>query len=194
MHFFYEDLFKYFDGNCTEVSSWESNIQALSIGSGIGLITDKVIARQMLRKIHGTTCVILWLVLPDMNGASNCQLMSTIIMDVDRLKVASYIIHQRSLGCPQGHLLSLRWISHEEAVNNEDYFWLLTTPATCTLWLICGRLYCVFQETGINDIDGLVQERRNSSALTMELRLSCTNPLIWFGWPLFCCGWIIISS
>ena len=28
-------------------------------------------------------------------------------------------------------------------------------------------------------IDGLVQERHNSSALAMELRLSCTNPLIW---------------
>ena len=26
------------------------------------------------------------------------------------------------------------------------------------------------------NIDGLVQERRNSSALAMELRLSCTNP------------------
>ena len=25
-------------------------------------------------------------------------------------------------------------------------------------------------------IDGLVQERRNSSAFAMELRLSCTNP------------------
>ena len=29
------------------------------------------------------------------------------------------------------------------------------------------------------DIDGLVKERRNSCALAMELRLSCTNPLIW---------------
>ena len=28
-------------------------------------------------------------------------------------------------------------------------------------------------------IDGLMQERRNSSALAMELRLSCTNPWIW---------------
>ena len=28
-------------------------------------------------------------------------------------------------------------------------------------------------------IDGLVQERRNSSALAMELRLSCTNPSVW---------------
>ena len=29
-------------------------------------------------------------------------------------------------------------------------------------------------------IEGLVQERRNSSALAMEFRLSCTNPSIWF--------------
>ena len=29
------------------------------------------------------------------------------------------------------------------------------------------------------NIDGLVQERRNSSALAMELRLFCTNPSIW---------------
>ena len=29
------------------------------------------------------------------------------------------------------------------------------------------------------DINRLVQERRNSSALAMELRLSCTNPSIW---------------
>ena len=31
---------------------------------------------------------------------------------------------------------------------------------------------------GLDNIDGLVQERRNSSALAMELRLSCTNPSI----------------
>ena len=29
-----------------------------------------------------------------------------------------------------------------------------------------------------HNFDGLVQERRNSSALAMELRLSCTNPSI----------------
>ena len=29
-------------------------------------------------------------------------------------------------------------------------------------------------------LDGLVQERRNSSALAMELRLPCTNPSIWY--------------
>ena len=32
--------------------------------------------------------------------------------------------------------------------------------------------------TNIDHFDGLVQERRNSSALAMELRLSCNNPLI----------------
>ena len=31
----------------------------------------------------------------------------------------------------------------------------------------------------IHHIDRFVQERRNSSALAMELRLSCTNPSIW---------------
>ena len=31
---------------------------------------------------------------------------------------------------------------------------------------------------GFHDIDGLVQERHNSSALAVELRLSCTKPLI----------------
>ena len=34
------------------------------------------------------------------------------------------------------------------------------------------------ESTGTNNIDGLVQERRNSSALALELHLSCTNPSI----------------
>ena len=33
--------------------------------------------------------------------------------------------------------------------------------------------------TSMIHIDGLVQERRNSSALAMELRLSCANPSTW---------------
>ena len=35
-----------------------------------------------------------------------------------------------------------------------------------------------YLQTWCTHIDGLVQERRNSSASAMELRLSCTNPLI----------------
>ena len=38
----------------------------------------------------------------------------------------------------------------------------------------------LFTQTDMCDLyfDVLVQERRNSSALAMELRLSCTNPSI----------------
>ena len=35
---------------------------------------------------------------------------------------------------------------------------------------------CIVQDLYKAYIGGLVQERRNSSALAMELRLSCTNP------------------
>ena len=33
--------------------------------------------------------------------------------------------------------------------------------------------------SGDTHINGLVQERSNSSALAMELHISCNNPLIW---------------
>ena len=39
---------------------------------------------------------------------------------------------------------------------------------------LCVQKSCKMQ----THIDGLVQERRNSSALALELRLSCTNPFI----------------
>ena len=44
----------------------------------------------------------------------------------------------------------------------------------------------------IHYMNGLVQERRKSSALSMELRLACTNPLIWYDiivFLLFSLGW-----
>ena len=39
-----------------------------------------------------------------------------------------------------------------------------------------------FERGGIfaEHIDGLVQEKRNFSALAVELRLSCINPSIWY--------------
>ena len=39
---------------------------------------------------------------------------------------------------------------------------------------------------GRHHIDRLAQERRNSSALAMELRLSCTNPSTWKCFPQYC--------
>ena len=44
--------------------------------------------------------------------------------------------------------------------------------------VFCQAVCPVFANINIY-INGLVQERRNSSALAMELRLSCTNPSIW---------------
>ena len=41
------------------------------------------------------------------------------------------------------------------------------------------RLSELFGEKITSDIDGLVQERRNSIAKALELRLSCTNPSIY---------------
>ena len=46
------------------------------------------------------------------------------------------------------------------------------------------RAIVLFSCTFITSIDGLVQERRNSSALAMELRLSCTNPSIKWQWNI----------
>ena len=48
-------------------------------------------------------------------------------------------------------------------------------------WTSCGINSLVIGDLIRHDsyIGGLVQERRNSSALAMELRLSCTNPSIW---------------
>ena len=40
--------------------------------------------------------------------------------------------------------------------------------------------------------DGLVQERRNFSTLTMKLRLSCTNPSIW--WLTLSAYWLPVTD
>ena len=63
---------------------------------------------------------------------------------------------------------------------------LLTTYFTAFSWMkttglgskFHWSLILGFQLTGHQHFDGLVQERRNSSALAMEFRLSCTNPSI----------------
>ena len=51
-------------------------------------------------------------------------------------------------------------------------------------WIICLQTAPCFQKLSLYpNIDGLVQERRNSSALAMDLCLSCTNPWIYNCWP-----------
>ena len=50
-----------------------------------------------------------------------------------------------------------------------------------TEWLVINVIYHVFpkEDKGEFKINGLVQERRNSIANALELRLSCTNPSKW---------------
>ena len=47
-----------------------------------------------------------------------------------------------------------------------------------TAYFTCGTVHRPQHLLLWQYIDGLAQERRNSSALAMELRLSCTNPSI----------------
>ena len=54
---------------------------------------------------------------------------------------------------------------------------LQPTSSVTPVWEGKGVIYHQF----IYHLDGLEQERRNSSVLAIELRLSCTNPLIWGG-------------
>ena len=51
------------------------------------------------------------------------------------------------------------------------------------------RFYRNFSSCGEKHFDGLMQEGCNSSALAMELRLSCINPLIWCKSPLLYCSY-----
>ena len=52
-----------------------------------------------------------------------------------------------------------------------------------SLWLDFNTTYNCYLEL-LTHTDGLVQERCNSSALAMELLLSCTNPSIWWWQPI----------
>ena len=49
----------------------------------------------------------------------------------------------------------------------------IKSPFSAQLFIVKDRGVCK-----MDNIDGFVQEKHNSSALAMELRLSCTNPLI----------------
>ena len=85
-------------------------------------------------------------------------------------------------------MISLYWIGAQSpycwlfAWDIHWYWWIPLTKVKIMLsfdvffdflaWTNCWN-------TGDAHVDGFVQERRNSSALAMELRLSCTNPSMW---------------
>ena len=63
---------------------------------------------------------------------------------------------------------------HQNCIQNLHIGWVYMLH--CEKWY--GFLACLKSSHNNFDIDGIVQERRNSSALTMELCLSCTKPSI----------------
>ena len=69
-------------------------------------------------------------------------------------------------------------------VSSSTYFFTLYTQEQ-------PRNHYVFRSSWLLNlhIDGLVQKRHNSSALAMELHLSCTNPLISYIYSCFPCWW-----
>ena len=63
-----------------------------------------------------------------------------------------------------------------------QFAWVLYCDLVCldydgNLYDACSIALTAALKNGKSQIDGFVQERRNSIANAMELRLSCTNPL-----------------
>ena len=83
----------------------------------------------------------------------------------------------------QGWGCLVRQARAQAFISNNVYWWSKTI-ATCTARLAQACFLSLVEQglrqwdKALSHIDGLVQERCNSSALAMELRLSCTNPSI----------------
>ena len=75
--------------------------------------------------------------------------------------------------------------------------WLVACQYQAITWTNPGLSSMITPRTHLNgihnecnyDIDGLVQERCNSSALAMECRLSCIKPSIWY-----ICTWKLLKK
>ena len=87
-----------------------------------------------------------------------------------------------------GEFTGDRWIPRTNGQQRGKCFYLMTSSCMGVMlhYGICllfnrelwGLAFLHWCRNGAGHIDGLVQERRNSSALAMELHLSCTNPSI----------------
>ena len=64
--------------------------------------------------------------------------------------------------------------SVQAPLSSTNTFWMTIEKDS---WSVGGLVHSRYVYNGADKIGRLVQERRNSSALAMELRLSCTNPL-----------------
>ena len=73
-----------------------------------------------------------------------------------------------------------RWIPHTNGQSRGKCFHLMTS--SCNSFIITMAIHNQQQRlyNYAAHINGLVQKRRNSIANALELRLSCTNPSIWY--------------
>ena len=81
-----------------------------------------------------------------------------------------------NLVLPEYFGISTRSVIHL-MVDFQEYFrpavFAINNHINGTVWTLADSIHDVY-------IDGLVQERRNSIANALELRLSCTGPSIWY--------------
>ena len=80
---------------------------------------------------------------------------------------------------------SIKWIVQSTNGNSnpqpmvESVWHFYVNPPTLLVLnhdLISNTIYTAYLSSWLHHLNGLVQERHNSSALAMELRLSCTKP------------------
>ena len=70
--------------------------------------------------------------------------------------------------------------------NEKETLYVKSWIYQCIWWR--GKIH--YLKSLMIHIHGLMQERCNSSANALVLRLSCTNPSIWILWPVeMCCWW-----
>ena len=71
---------------------------------------------------------------------------------------------------------------HWHYLNDALHTSIISTDYSTFIYFVSIITYCNWPLSKVNimqHIDGLVEARHNSSALTMKLHLSCTNPSIW---------------
>ena len=97
-----------------------------------------------------------------------------ILMAQCKTAVTPLLMHWSYCSLALSHQSDLFKDENLRIMNHMELHFIFSLSELC--WLLGAK-------TSLSHSDGLMQERRSSSALTMELLLSCTNPSI-YPWPL----------
>ena len=121
--------------------------------------------------------------------------MGTIASQITSITIVYSIVYsgtiEENIKAPRhwplcGEFTGPRWIPLTKGQLRGKCFHLMTSSCVSLNWQMnmtqqVSRIWTQssHMDSESNDVDGLVQERHNSSALAMELHLSGTNPLIY---------------